>query len=138
MRQNWLVIVINFFLLLMVAIFIIASVSCARYPSVPYADMDAAIATAATVDEREYYIEMRDKFERDVPKAEEWFLSRELCLAGGHDVWGEKVIWLCKTKEPDWDRRPLKNIDEMVRAYRKYRMQCGCASRDSLINGLGL
>ena len=100
--------------------------------------MDDAILNAETKEEAEYYEKYRDRFEADGIKAAAWFGRREACLKNDGDAFKVSVIWACTGTPPDWDRRPPKGLDALVRTYRRWRYACSCYNRDEFFRSLGM
>lgn len=109
---------------------------CSSYPSVSYDEMDTAIAAAETDDEREYYEKMRDRFERDSEKADEFYYAQAICQAGKGLRMGGESVWVCRDTPRDLRRRPFKDLDDKVKTYRRERTDCGCTSKQQLLQDM--
>ena len=105
-------------------------VGCAPYPHVRYSEIDEAIETAPTPDEKKYYEGRRERFEKDAESAEKFYEDKFNCMAD------DETIWFCRLQPRDLRRHPFKDLDDLVKTYRRERTECGCANRDMLMREL--
>lgn len=110
---------------------------CAPFPHVGYYELDEAIETAETTEEKEYYEGRLEVFEDTAIKAEKFYENKYACEAGHMDRYGSEVVWACEEVARNLKRRPFTDLEDMVRTYRNEKYYCGCVSKSTLLNALG-
>ena len=105
-------------------------VGCAPYPHVKYSDMDEVIEAAPTIEEKKYYEKLRDRFEKDAERAERFYEGKFNCEPNND------TVWVCALRPRDLERHPFKDLDDMVRAYRRENIECGCVNTEEMMRGI--
>lgn len=98
-------------------------------PYMTYYEMEDALEIAETQEEKDVLRKKIDKFEEDAESARLYFDRKRACTAG------TDVTWYCDDVLSVEERR-IRDLDGLVRAYRREHHQCGCVKTHALVDAL--
>lgn len=100
-------------------------------PHMTYEEMEDAHEIAETQEEKDELMKKIRTFEDNWEKAILFFENKRACNQA------EDTNWYCSdtTATPE---RKIRNVDALVRVYKRERLDCGCVNTQRMIDALGL
>ena len=106
---------------------LVTLVACA--PMMTYEEMSSAHDASIIPEEKQILAKRIEIFENNAEKARIYFEKRDACEKNG------EMIWYCSNMQSIKVRR-IKDIDGLVRAYRKEFQSCRCYTERSVMEGI--
>ena len=110
-------------------IVLLLSLLCSCVPYMTYEEMGIAYEQAATPEEKKAMGERIDRFEANADKARIYFDEKAACERSG------EVMWACDNAQ-SVDIKRIKDLDGLVRAYKREHQSCHCYNEDDFMRGL--
>ena len=94
-----------------------------------YEEMHIAYDQAATPEEKKVLEKRIDVFEANTEKARIYFNEKAACEKSS------EVMWACDNVQAT-DERRIKDIDALVRVYKREYQSCHCFNEDEFMRGM--